>query len=152
MANPTTPYVSRLPYEAARIYAAAVYCSDGRLGDHVDEFLHNGLRLPRYDRLACPGGAVGLSGRLAAYWEARGLEEQLRFLAEVHEIQQVVLIAHAGCAYYGRRLGFAPELVEREQRDDLRTAADAVRRIRPEIIVSRYYVRVAANAVTFDPA
>jgi hypothetical protein len=152
MASQSTSYVSRLPYEAARIYAAAVYCSDGRLGDHVDDFLHNGLRLPRYDRLACPGGAVGLSGRLAAYWEARGLEEQLRFLAEVHEIRQVILIAHAGCAYYARRLAIAPDLVEREQTADLRMAADAVRRIRPEIVVSRYYLRVSANAVTFDPA
>ena len=56
-------FVSSLPYEAARIYAAAVYCSDGRIGDHVDDFLHNGLGLPRYDRVACPGGPVALSGR-----------------------------------------------------------------------------------------
>ena len=35
--------------------AAAVYCSDGRFGEHVDDFLHNALKLPRYDRLAVPG-------------------------------------------------------------------------------------------------
>ena len=37
--------------------AAAVYCSDGRYGEHMDDFLHNCLGLPRYDRVAIPGGA-----------------------------------------------------------------------------------------------
>ena len=36
-------YRSPIPYETARINAAAVYCSDGRIGDHMDEFLHQGL-------------------------------------------------------------------------------------------------------------
>lgn len=32
-------YQSPTPYDEARIHAAAVYCSDGRVGDQVDEFL-----------------------------------------------------------------------------------------------------------------
>ena len=101
-------YRSPVPYEAARINAAAVYCSDGRIGDHMDEFLHQGLALPRYDRVACPGGPVALAGRLLAFWESRGVLEQLRFLVRVHEVRQVVLIAHGGCAYYQERLAHRP--------------------------------------------
>src|SRR3954465_250649 len=47
-----TSFVSSVPFEALRIGAAAVYCSDGRYGDQMDEFLHLGLGFPRYDRLA----------------------------------------------------------------------------------------------------
>lgn len=143
-------YLSALPYEPARIYAAAVYCSDGRLGDHVDDFLHNGLGLPRYDRLACPGGPVALTGRLAAHWEARGVEEQLRFLAQVHEIRKVVLIAHVGCAYYSHRLLLTPDEAEAEQVDDLRKAVLAVDRIVPGIDVARYLLRVRGAEVAFE--
>lgn len=145
-----TPYVSALPYEPARIFAAAVYCSDGRLGDHVDDFLHNGLGLPRYDRLACPGGPVALAGRLAAHWEGRGVDEQLRFLAQVHEIRRVVLIAHVGCAYYSARLHLAAGPAEQEQVDDLRKATWAVGRVVPGIEVSRFLLRVSGAEVGFE--
>jgi hypothetical protein len=37
-------YESPTPYEAARIHAAAIYCSDGRVGEQIDEFLHQRLR------------------------------------------------------------------------------------------------------------
>ena len=30
-------YQSPVPYEAGRINAAALYCSDGRIGDHIGE-------------------------------------------------------------------------------------------------------------------
>jgi len=143
-------YVSGVPYEPERIYAAAVYCSDGRLGAHVDDFLHNGLGLPRYDRVACPGGPVGLAGRFSAYWEARGVEEQLRFLVRIHEIRRVVLIAHAGCAYYSQRLSLAPDRVEAEQRDDLQKALWAVQRIVPGIEVAQYFAHVLGTEVAFE--
>jgi hypothetical protein len=148
----TGEFTSTVPYEHERIYAAAIYCSDGRLGDQVDEFLHVGLGLPRYDRVACPGGAVGLAGRLAAYWDTKGMEEQLRFLAHVHEIRKVVLIAHSGCAYYSRRLLLPPEQVEAEQRQDLRNAGLAVRQIVSGVDVACYWARVEGAAVLFETA
>ena len=54
-------YESPAPYEPELIQAAAVYCSDGRFGKQVDDLLHHELGLPRYDRLAVPGGAVQCS-------------------------------------------------------------------------------------------
>jgi len=143
-------FTSSVPYEHERIYAAAVYCSDGRLGDHVDEFLHMGLGLPRYDRVACPGGPVGLAGRLAAYWDTKGMEEQLRFLTQVHEIRKVVLIAHEGCAYYSRRLLLPSEQLEVEQKQDVRTAALTVRQMVSGVEVMPYWARVEGKKVAFE--
>jgi hypothetical protein len=145
-------FTSTVPYEHERIYAAAIYCSDGRLGDHVDEFLHVGLGLPRYDRVACPGGPVGLAGRLAAYCDTKGMEEQLRFLTQVHEIRKVVLIAHSGCAYYSQRLLLPAEHLEAEQKQDLRNAALAVRTMMSSVEVACYWASVEGPKVVFAPA
>ncbi|HVH57253.1 MAG TPA: carbonic anhydrase [Vicinamibacterales bacterium] len=144
------PFVSSVPYIGERIFAAAVYCSDGRIGDQVDDFLHHGLGLPRYDRLACPGGPVVLSGRSAAYWDSRGVEEQLRFLAQVHDVRTVVLIAHEGCAYYLHRLAIAPHNAQAEQRDDLQRAVMAVNRVVPRANVLRFFARRSGHEVSFE--
>jgi hypothetical protein len=147
---PYSAYRSPTPYEASRINAAAVYCSDGRIGNHIDDFLQQGLGLPRYDRLACPGGPVALAGRLMAFWEARGVEEQLRFLVRVHDVGQVVLIAHVGCAYYRERLGMVPAVTEAEQRADLLSAGSAVQRIEPAIEVAAFFAHVEGAEVWFE--
>jgi hypothetical protein len=143
-------YRSPIPYETARINAAALYCSDGRIGDHMDEFLHQGLALPRYDRVACPGGPVALAGRLLAFWESRGVLEQLRFLVQVHEVRQVVLIAHGGCAYYHERLGMEPAKAESEQREDLARAASAVQRIDAALEVAGFFAHLEGTTVSYE--
>jgi len=150
--DPAHAFVSSLPYESERVNAAAVYCSDGRIGDHVDEFLHHGLDLPRYDRVAVPGGPVALSGRFEAFLDARGVEEQLRFLAQVHDVRTVILIAHAPCAYYLKRLGIPPERLDAEQRDDLRKASAAVYRLMPTAKSRCYVARLVDGQIRFDSA
>src|SRR5690606_3413857 len=37
-------YESTVPYVPERIHAAAMYCSDGRVGEHFDDFLTNSLK------------------------------------------------------------------------------------------------------------
>ena len=148
----TETFVSSVPYSAERIFAAAVYCSDGRIGDHVDDFLHHGLNLPRYDRVAVPGGPVALSGRFQAFWDARGVEEQLRFLGQVHDVKTVVLIAHAPCAYYLKRLAIPPDRLDAEQRDDLKKATGTVMRLMPLAKVQCYLAHVVGEHMHFEPA
>ena len=87
-------YQSTLPFEASRIQAAAIYCSDGRFGEHMDDFLHNALKLPRYDRLTIPGGVACLGGHFRSFREEDALLAHLRFLIAVHRLRRVVLIAH----------------------------------------------------------
>ncbi len=151
MASPGAfAFVSSVPYEAERIYAAAVYCSDGRVGDQIDEFLHKGLGFPRYDRVACPGGPVVLANRFQAFWDARGVEEQVRFLTQVHDVRTVVLIAHESCAYYARRLAIAADRVEAEQKADLHLATRTVLRLAPSVDVLCFIARRVEDRLAFE--
>jgi hypothetical protein len=160
VAAPAPPKASRQPtgetyrspvvYEGERIHAAAIYCSDGRIGDQVDDFLHNGLGLPRYDRVACPGGPVALAGRLASFWECHGVDEQLRFLLRVHEVRQVVLVAHQPCAYYLDRLAIPAARLEEEQRRDLEQASFAVQRFDRGIEVAGFMAWLEGGQVRFE--
>jgi hypothetical protein len=146
----TTVYRSSVPYLAERINAAAVYCSDGRIGSPIDEFLHQGLGLPRYDRVACPGGPAALAGRLLAFWESRGVTEQVRFLVRVHEVRQVILVSHQGCAYYSECLRIDPAAADAEARADLLVAAAAVQRIDPTLEVATFFAHIAEGAVSYE--
>src|SRR5438045_7686875 len=92
-------YTSRLPFDERRVGAAAVYCSDGRFGEQMDEFLHNSLGLPRYDRMAVPGGAACLAGHLMVYHEMNAMDQQLAFLIQSHALSRIVLIAHENCGF-----------------------------------------------------
>lgn len=148
---PAGSYESPTPYEEHRIHAAAIYCSDGRVGEQMDEFLHLGLGLPRYDRVACPGGPVSLAGRLMALWESRGVPEQLRFLIRAHDLTRVILIAHEGCAYYEQRLSLPASERESEQLEDLERAAWAVRRMEAELEIRGYFARRVAGRIRFEP-
>ena len=146
-----TSFVSSVPFEAERIGAAAVYCADGRYGDQMDEFLHLGLGFPRYDRLAVPGGAACLADHIQAMRERSALERQLRFLVEVHELSQVVLIAHQDCAFYNTIRWRAASL-EQQQFTDLVRAAERIREYAPEINIAGYFARRVGGRVRFDAA
>lgn len=143
-------YASSVPFEHEPIRAAAVYCSDGRFADQVDDFLHAGLGLQRCDRVVCPGGPVCLAGRLAGHWESCGVEEQLRLLVEVHKLTKIILIAHSDCAYYLHRLSLPAERVEAEQEEDLQKALSTVERMAPGLTVCRYFARLEGGRVIFE--
>jgi hypothetical protein len=144
-------FESKLIFDDARIHAAAVYCSDGRFGEMMDDFLMNHLRLPRYDRLAVPGGAAALAGHFATYREEEAELEQLRFLAEVHGLERVILIAHQGCAYYSERLKVSPIDLKGRQLEDLQKATRRVRALDERLRVEPYFASLDAHVVRFEP-
>src|SRR5215207_9708238 len=119
---------SKTPYEPARIHAAAIYCSDGRLGEHFDDFLLNGLKLPRYDRLALPGGPAALAEHPETMLEHAAVVDELRFLVDVHGLKRIVLIQHQNCAFYTNRLNLPGLRAEKQQLDDILSAAEFVRK------------------------
>jgi hypothetical protein len=144
-------YESRLPYESARIHAAAIYCSDGRVGEHFDDFLQNGLSLPRYDRVALPGGPGCLAGHAQAVLEEQGVADELQFLVEAHGLKRVVLIMHEGCAFYASRLALEGRRAELVQKADLVRAAAFVRRVTGlEEGVEGYFLRRVEGRVRFE--
>jgi hypothetical protein len=146
-----TLFTSGHAFEPERVHAVAIYCSDGRYGDHVDEFLHQHLGLPNYDRLAVPGGPAWLGLRSTASLTQYGLiREQLDFLVRFHVLKRAVLIAHFGCAYYlHRHTGDAESLVP-IQVQDLREAAGAISNWFPTIRVELFLARADGEAVSFQ--
>lgn len=145
-----TSYDSRVPYESQRIHAAAIYCSDGRVGEHFDDFLQNGLSLPRYDRLALPGGPACLAGHTEAHVQESGVVEELRFLVDAHGLERVVLIAHEGCAFYMSRLGLPEKHLLSQQTIDLLKATAFIRRITGIQHVDSFLLRHDGPKVIFE--
>lgn len=143
-------FESSQPFDTQRIHAAAVYCSDGRYGKQFDDLLQNRLGLPRYDRLAVPGGAACLARHFKTYREEEGVTEQLRFLIETHGLQRVVLVAHQDCGFYLMRLGVSPLQLEGQQRDDMRKAIERVRSLDPHLHVEAWFARRRRQVVRFE--
>ncbi|MDX2146501.1 MAG: hypothetical protein SFZ23_03175 [Planctomycetota bacterium] len=143
-------YRSPIPYESARIHAAAMYCSDGRIGDQFDDFVQNGLALPRYDRLCLPGGPACIAGYPQAHLEEQGVLDELKFLVEVHKLRKVILIAHQGCAFYETRLGLKAPRLELVQRADLVRAASFVQRVTGLEAIEGYFARLSDGRVVFE--
>ena len=135
-------FTSKKPWNPERIHALAMYCSDGRFGEAFDEFCHQNLGIPRYDRFAVPGGPAWLNPSSSTaenlYHPARS---QLDFLVKVHGLERIVLITHSPCAFY-------QELLHKELHDcldaqfaDIHTAANRLRLWFPRISVEGYLAR-----------
>lgn len=146
-----TPYRSSVVYEEARIHAAAVYCSDGRVGEHFDDFLQNGLGLPRYDRVALPGGPASLAGYSDSTIEAQAVMDELIFLVEAHGLERIVLIQHQACAFYRMRLGLEGERLRRIQDDDLSRAAQAIHEHTGVKNIDGFFASLENNSIQFRP-
>jgi hypothetical protein len=148
------PYTSPFPFVQERVGAAAIYCSDGRYGEAMDEFLHECLGLPHYDRLAIPGGPACLAGHMLAMRERSALDRQIKFLVEAHGIGRVVLIAHQDCLFY--KLNVHPSKLRQKpleefQFADLATVAAALRDFHRDLMVDAFFARRVDEQVRFDP-
>ena len=142
-------YTSPTAFDAERIGAAAVYCSDGRYGDQMDEFLHHALGLPRYDRVAAPGGPACIAGHASAIRDQGAMEKQLRFLITAHELNRVVFIAHQDCGFY-KQLKLWGKTTEEQQRVDMVKSAELVRGYAEGLTVEAYFARKVDGKVRFE--
>jgi hypothetical protein len=142
-------YISATPFDENRVGAAAVYCSDGRYGEQMDDFLHAGLGLRRYDRVAVPGGAACMAGHLMVYHEKNAMEQQLAFLVKSHQLRRVVLIAHENCGFY-KGLWTGGKTVEQQQAEDLIKAAELIRSWNLGVEVDAYFARRVDGKVAFE--
>jgi hypothetical protein len=147
----TREYVSRVPYEASHPHVLAVYCSDGRFTDAVEDLAQH-LGHERIDTLTLPGGPGLLNRWSADYLESEMVMRAAKFLIQGHHITEVLLMAHAGCGYYQKRHGaLGPEFVAEQQLTDLRTAAKELRKAHPELTVHLYFVRPHGADIHFEP-
>jgi hypothetical protein len=146
---PLADFTSSRHWDPERINALALYCCDGRWGEAFDEFCHNHLRIPRYDRWAVPGGPAWLIGCDEDPGFAQAARLQLDFLVRAHELERIVLITHFGCAYYGHRLQAEPMEYLSVQLEELRRAADLLREWYRAMRVEAYLAMRAGNCLSF---
>jgi hypothetical protein len=147
---PMAVFTSMEVWNPERIGAVALYCSDGRWGEAFDEFCQKRLHIPRYDRLAVPGGPACLVPQdkdpCSLVDAAR---KQLSLLVRVHELERIVLISHYGCAMYAERLQKDPDGCLPTQLEDLGTAAKTLRDWFPEVQVETYLAMRKESRLSF---
>jgi len=142
-------YQSQHAFDEGRIGAAALYCSDGRYGEQMDDYLHTSRGWPRYDRLALPGGPALLSGNLSVLWEEESLRKYLEFLVRVHGIKRLALIAHEGCAFYSEWLRVPSDGIAKRQLADLQQARQRVMHMLPGLEVHTAFARKQGGRILF---
>jgi hypothetical protein len=143
-------YASPTQFATERIRAAAVYCSDGRFGEQFDDLLQLHLRLPRYDRLALPGGSACLAGHPGANREEETASAHLEFLITTHKLEHLVLIAHQHCAFYVERLKMPESEIEAQQLEDLKQVIARAHRFDQDLRVDGYLARLIDHKVVFE--
>jgi hypothetical protein len=145
------PFHSRTPFDPTYPPALAVYCSDGRFTQAVEELLHE-LGHPRLDTMTMPGGPALLNRLSATYAEGDAVGRATSFLIRSHGIKEVALLAHAGCGYYkARRPSDTPEQHHARQLDDLRAAARTLLKVEPTLHVRLFYAQPTDGRVRFEP-
>ena len=138
-------------FDAEHPTSLAVYCSDGRFTEAVEELLRH-LGHARLDTLTIPGGAALLELTSASTAAAATAREAVDFLVTGHHLRVVVLVAHAGCGYYRARFSYdSPSSIERRQLSDLRTAGKWLASQHRGLAVHRYFARPEGGRVTFEP-
>lgn len=144
-------FVSRVAYEHTHPTVLAIYCSDGRFTDAVEDLAQH-LGHERIDTLTIPGGPALLNRWVADYLESDTISRAARFLIEGHHITEVLLLAHAGCGYYQARHGaMGAEFIAEQQLTDLRHAAGELQKAHPGIQVRLFFTRPRGSRIHFEP-
>src|SRR5262245_11618863 len=145
-----------------RPHTLVVACSDGRLQNATDDFLHSSLGLAAFDRLYVPGGGGALSASDRDVFRAQQLRAECKYLVELHEVKQIILLFHgpapggpsdAVCADYRRKLPWAtPDTLRERQARDAIELMQLRREWAASANVSMYRCEVAADfQVSFRP-
>jgi len=141
-------FVANTPYRASYPTALAVYCSDGRFTEAVEELLRH-LGHQRLDTLTLPGGPGLLNPWASSVLEAQHVRHSAEMLIKNHGITEVVLLAHAGCGHYKALCpGLAPAEIKRRQLADLAVAANALDS--DSVKVHRYWLEPDGERVKFE--
>jgi hypothetical protein len=144
-------FLSDTPYDAGHPRALAVYCSDGRFTQAVEDLLRH-LGHARLDTMTMPGGPGLFNTWEASLLEADQARRAAQFLIRGHGIEHVVLLAHAGCGYYRQKYpGRPPAQMRKSQEDDLRVAAREIAKTRAGLRIALYYASAEGGRVRFDP-
>lgn len=137
-------------YEHDHPPALAMYCSDGRFTNHVEELLQS-LGYDRLDTLTIPGGPAHLSPSTATASESQLIGDAASFLIAAHHVSHVVLLAHDHCGHYAHRFFGLDEVAMRQkQEEDLRAAKQTLINAHPGLDVRTFFATPDGGHVRFD--
>ena len=137
-------------YDASHPTALAVYCSDGRFTNSVEELLEK-LGHPRLDTLTIPGGPGLLDHKTSGYTDCDSFSRAAEFLIRGHHITAVVLLAHKGCGYYGTKFpDLSADQIEKRQLADLRSAMTRLLETHPRLHIDAFMAVPDGARVRFD--
>jgi len=144
-------FTSSLPWSPDHVPAMALYCSDDRFGEQTEEFLHQGLGWPRYDRFIVPGGAGCLALNEFTFRDYDVARARIKLLVDHHGTNTMVLIAHHDCGFYQVKMPGQSEANRyAAQLADLATARSVLEAWFAGIVVEAYYAHVRDEKVVFD--
>jgi hypothetical protein len=144
-------FVATTPYEPTHPKALAIYCSDGRFTDAVED-LGRHLGHARLDTLTMPGGPGLLDTLHARLTDLEAITRSATFLIRGHAIEHAVLVAHAGCGYYRQRFGTqGADVIEGIQHAHLRLAGRALAGAHAGLDVHLFFARPSDGRVRFEP-
>lgn len=145
------PFVSSARFERIYPNALAIYCSDGRFTDAIEELLRH-LGHARLDTLTMPGGPALLNFLAAGFADLDAMKRAASLLVQSHSTTRAVLVAHAGCAYYqARHASRSAAEIEALQQNDLRIAKRALTGGQSTLAVDLYFARPQKDRVVFEP-
>jgi hypothetical protein len=143
-------FTARETFDPAHPSALAVYCSDGRFTNAVEELLHHRGH-SRLDTLTIPGGPGLLNLWSAQFSDMDAVSRAASFLISGHALTHVVLLAHQGCGYYRARYAArSPKQIMEQQLGDLRTAGRLLRTSHSNLSIELYYAVVRDGRVVFE--
>lgn len=141
---------SKAAFDKHHPNALAIYCSDGRFTDAIEELVH-GLGHPRLDVLCMPGGPALLDLGSASFSALEAMRTSASFLIRAHKTKRVVLVSHEGCGYYKERYRFeTAEEILKQQTDDLRIAAQWLAGQHPDLTIATYLAKPEGGKITFE--
>lgn len=144
-------YRSDIPWSAERPKVLVVCCSDGRWHAQMVDFVQSEI-CDRPDMYAVPGGPVAVDPWASSFEEARVLQSALELFVAYHDLHEVWLVAHQGCAYYRQRHpNSSDEELRQRQTEDLERARKILRERYPTLLVRLVFAGRQDDRVLFTP-
>ena len=147
-------YISPITFNEEPAHVIVICCSDGRTHQQIVDFLdHHDISADIY---AVPGGPLIFSGGVEIFQDASIAERRIKFLADEHAAQKIILIGH-GSEVESCQCGMAKALfpnlspVDRlaKQKALLATASGKVAGI-TGLPVESYFANVVDDMVKFE--
>jgi hypothetical protein len=141
---------ANVTFDAKHPSALAMYCSDGRFTEAIEELLHS-LGHARLDTLTVPGGPALLDMTSSSLSALEVMRSAATFLIRGHAIKHIVLLGHEGCGYYKARFPYeSADAMKRRQCADLAQAARWVRGEHEALHVTTYFATPEGTRIRFD--